>query len=401
MVKSLQGRLFLIDSIRTFGLGFFAIGFTLRAQSLGMDALDLGVLTTISVLVGILTTQLVDHLFHGKRLRLSLGFAGFAMVVTGAITALAPSRWWLYPAALLGFLPPLGGQYVAAVVEGRLAQTPVAHRTQVFAHYGLWVNIAGALGALSASVPSVLSLGTSFGLGVLAISYGALGLFVVACASGLTESAQTGELSLPADVFQVVDPKGAEHMSTINRLAVLFVVDASGSGVVTPTLVIFWLHAQFHMTTSSLAILYFVMAICNSLSFPLAAQIARRLGLLNTAVITHIPSSLLLVAVPFTHSASVASGLLIARAILVEMDVPTRQSYIASIVTPTLRARAAARTSMGKQTGRAIGPLVGGATLSALGAVAPFLIGGTLKIGYDLALWRSFRHVRLLEEDAH
>ncbi|MGC8480273.1 MAG: MFS transporter, partial [Acidimicrobiales bacterium] len=370
------------------------------AQSLGMGAFDVGVLTTISVLVGIVTTQLVDHRFRGQRLRVSLGFAGFAMMVTGVISACAPSRWWLYPAALLGFLPPLGGQYVAAVVEGRLAQTPAMQRTQVFARYGLWVNIVGAIGALSASVPTVLSLGTSFGLSVLAMSYGSLGLMIVACASGLVERSPISHRSISANALGETDPKGAERMSTINRLAVLFVVDASGSGVVTPTLVIFWLHAQFHMTTSSLAVLSFAMAICNSVSLPLAVKIARRLGLLNTAVVTHIASSLLLVAVPFAHSASVASGLLIVRAILVEMDVPTRQSDIASIVTPTLRSRAAARISIGKQTGRAIGPLVGGETLSALGAVAPFLIGGALKIGYDLALWRSFRHIRSVEEDA-
>jgi hypothetical protein len=100
------------------------------------------------------------------------------------------------------------------------------------------------------------------------------------------------------------------------------------------------------------------MAICHSISFPLAERIARKLGLLNTAVVTHIPSSLLLVAVPFTRSAAAASVILIVRALLVEMDVPTLQSCIASIVTPELRSRAAARTSMGKQSGRAMGSLI-------------------------------------------
>jgi hypothetical protein len=214
----MRRRLVLIDAVRAFGLGFFAISFTLCAQCFGMGALSIGVLTSVSVLIGIATTQVVDYLFHGWRLRLSLGFAGFAMTATGAIVAFAPTRLWLYPAALLGFLPPLGGQFVAAVVEGRLAQTPSADRTKVFASYGWSVNAAGALGALSASVPHLVSIGETFGLEILALSYSMLGLVIVLSASTLEDRVGSPAPDVVVQRAGSSDERGGKHRSTINRL---------------------------------------------------------------------------------------------------------------------------------------------------------------------------------------
>ncbi len=387
-----RGRLYLIEAVRTFAQGFFAISFVVAARSAGMSALLVGVLTTISVLIGIATTRYMEGAVSRHGPRVAFVGVGALMVATGSVMLLLPGEAGIALAALFGFLPPLGGQFVAAVIEGSLAQTPAAARTKVFARFGLLATVAGAAGSLFASFPALFGIGDGGAVSILTFLLIPLGVVIgvtgalvprVNPLSGARPKAETPAASGGVD--------GSQKL--INRLALLFTADASGSGVVTPTLILYWLHVHFHLSLPDLSLLYFGMDVLSALSFPLAERISRKVGLLNTAVFTHIPSSLLLVAVPFAPGAAIAATLLLARALLVEMDVPTRQSYIASIVPSSMRAQAASRTSMGKQAGRAIGPAIGGALLSSVGAVAPFLTGGVLKISYDLVLWRSFRQV--------
>ncbi|MDA8195806.1 MAG: MFS transporter [Actinomycetota bacterium] len=388
-------KLIAVDTLRQFGLGFFTITFAFKADQLGLSAFGLGIVTTLSVLISIAITRLVAERINGsKSIRKFLLAAGFLMAATGLLVGMASSIPELLVSAVFGFLPPLGGQFVTAAVEGQLSHTEESTRTETFAKYGFATSTAGAIGALAAALPHYLGATTSSSISTMNFIYAALGgaIVLISLTSSAIEEASHGLF-----VNNQVQSAYTDSDRKINRLALLFVVDSTGSGTVTPALIAFWLHQKYHMTLSHLAILYFVMAILNSISYPFAVRISRRIGLLNTAVFTHIPSSLLLIAVPFTGSQIVASLLLVARSLLVEMDVPTRQSYIASIVEPEFRTKAAARTSIGKQAGRAIGPILGGATLSGVGAVAPFLIGGTLKIGYDISLWRSFRRVKSID----
>lgn len=385
-------KLIAVDTLRQFGLGFFTITFAIKAQELGFSAFGLGVVTTLSVLVSIAITRFVGERIHGTTsIRTFLLLSGLLMAATGTLIGLTRGTPIFIATALLGFLPPLGGQFVAALVEGQLAHTVESKRTDTFARYGLATTSAGAIGALAAALPHYLGVSNTAAVSDLNLAYAIIGIAVALIAVTSSEIEDDNVVIMPVKVAEVIS---LESNKIISRLALLFVVDSTGSGTVTPALIAFWLHQKYQMTLSHLALLYFIMAVLNSVSFPLAARIAKRIGLLNTAVFTHIPSSLLLIAVPFSGSATIASLLLIARSILVEMDVPTRQSYIASIVEPSHRTKAAARTSMGKQAGRAIGPLLGGATLTGIGAIAPFLIGGVLKIGYDISLWRSFRRVK-------
>ncbi len=385
-------KLIAVDTLRQFGLGFFTITFALKAGQIGFSALGLGVVTTISVLVSIAITRLIgERIKQSSSIRTTLLLSGLAMAGTGAIVGLTKTTPIFVGAALLGFLPPLGGQFVAALVEGQLAHTDASKRTETFARYGFATTSAGALGALAAALPHYLGASSSGAVTAMNLAYSAIGIVVALLA--ITSRAITDDAT-PQVAAPITEEVSVESNRNINRLSILFIFDSTGSGTVTPALIAFWLHQRYQITLGHLALLYFVMAILNSVSFPLAARISKKIGLLNTAVFTHIPSSLLLIAVPFSGSATIASLFLIARSILVEMDIPTRQSYIASIVAPSLRTKAAARTSMSKQAGRAIGPLIGGATLSTIGAVAPFLIGGVMKIGYDLSLWRSFKQVK-------
>ncbi|KJE75467.1 MFS transporter [Ferrimicrobium acidiphilum] len=390
-----RAKLYLVDGVRTFGLGFFTIIFVIAARSAGMGALAIGILTTISVLVGIFTTRLVDWVVPRWGSRIPFASAGLLMAATGAVLLIFPGRLGISMAAVFGFLPPLGGQFVAVVVEGSLAHTPAARRTKVFATYGLIVTLAGASGSLFAALPGFLGFDTSQSVSVLTTCLVIFGAVVLLVSFLLPVDHLLGD---SADREEEAGDPSASRKALVYRLALLFVADAAGSGIVTSTLVLYWLHVHFRLALPQLSLLYFGMDILSAVSYPLAERIARKIGLLHTAVFTHIPSSLLLIAVPFVPNGAVAAAFLLARALLVEMDVPTQKSYIASIVPPSLRAFAVNRTSMGSQTGAAIGPIIGGAALSSLGNVAPFFLGGVVKISYDITLWRSFRRVKSAEK---
>ncbi len=390
-------------------MGYFSIIFVIIARNLGIAALGLGIVTGLSVAVGIGITHYLTLVAQRQGARIPLVISGLLMASTGVTVLLAHSVNVLYVGALLGFLPPNGGMFIGALVEGVFAQTPSDRRTKVFARNGLIVTSMGALGALFASFPTLIRMNEATGLRFLTALYLFLGLAIVVASANVVDSGSgvgavrsSGESAPAKESFVVTD--GADSSQTgsseaaINRLALLFVVDSAGSGVVASSLIIYWLRYHFNLSIVSLSLLFFGMDVLSGISYPLAERISRKVGLLNTAVFTHIPSSILLVAVPFAPAAVVASVLLLARSLLVEMDVPTRKSYIASIVKPEERRSAASRTSMGRQAGRSIGPVVGGYLLSNVSAVAPFLVSGVLKISYDLMLWRSFRAVRSRKE---
>lgn len=397
--------MFAADGIRSFAIGYFSIVFVVIARNVGIGALGLGIITGVSVAAGIAITHLLTMLTNRHGARVSLAVAGLLMLLTSVVVLVAHSVTMLFAAALFGFLPPNGGLFIAAITEGVLAQTPVQDRTKVFATNGLIVTVLGALGALFASSPLLIGVGETGGLRLLTGLYGVLGIAVTVVSLSILE---VGPPSLKTphsqsqeegnDGFVNLNALSSRSRSAINRLALLFIADSAGSGVVASTLIIYWLRVHFGLSVLDLSLLFFGMEVLSALSFPLAVKISQKIGLLNTAVFTHIPSSILLMAVPFSPGISVVAVLLLARALLVEMDVPTRKSYIASIVRPEERRIAAARTSMGKQTGRAIGPAIGGYALANLGAAAPFLLGGLLKITYDLTLWRSFRSVQSRDE---
>lgn len=397
--------MFAADGIRSFAIGYFSIVFVVIARNVGIGALGLGIITGVSVAAGIAITHLLTMLTNRHGARVSLAVAGLLMFLTGVVVLVAHSVTMLFAAALFGFLPPNGGLFIAAITEGVLAQTPVEDRTKVFAKNGLIVTVLGAMGALFASSPLLLGVREAEGLRLLTGLYGVLGLAVTVVSLSFLEvdppalkahHSQSQEAG--NDGIVNVDTLSSHSRSAINRLALLFIADSTGSGVVASTLIIYWLRVHFGLSVLDLSLLFFGMEVLSALSFPFAVKISQKIGLLNTAVFTHIPSSILLMAIPFSPGILVAAVLLLARALLVEMDVPTRKSYIASIVRPEERRIAAARTSMGKQTGRAIGPAIGGYALANLGAVAPFLLGGLLKITYDLTLWRSFRSVQSRDE---
>ncbi len=171
-----------------------------------------------------------------------------------------------------------------------------------------------------------------------------------------------------------------------------------GGRFLSSALIAYWFFQRYGTSEVHLAWLFFAARILNVLSHFAAAWIARRIGLLNTMVFTHLPSSIFLMLAPLAPTASIAAALFLAREALVEMDVPTRQSYVMAVVPRSSRTYASGMTNVTRNAGWAVGPLVGGIAMQHLALAAPLLIGGTLKIFYDLALYRSFRHLRSPEE---
>jgi predicted MFS family arabinose efflux permease len=205
------------------------------------------------------------------------------------------------------------------------------------------------------------------------------------------------ERAVPASGFtnDAVDPR---TRAVVRRIAGLFAIDSIGGGFLSSALVAYWFFERYGTTEVQLAYLFFAARILNVVSHLAAAWIARRIGLVNTMVLTHLPSSVFMMLAPAAPTAAVAAAFFLAREALVEMDVPTRQSYVLAVVPPSARTYASGMTNVTRNAGWAVGPLIGGSVMQHLSLAAPLFIGGTLKIVYDIALYRSFRHLKAPEE---
>lgn len=191
----------------------------------------------------------------------------------------------------------------------------------------------------------------------------------------------------------------ARSRRVVTRLALLFGLDSIGGGFLNSALIAYWFFRQYGMSEAQLAVLFFAARALNAISHLAAAWMARRIRLLNTMVWTHLPSSLFLIAAPAAPSAAAAAALFLAREALVEMDVPTRQSYVMAVVRPTERTFASGVTNVTRNVAWAVGPACAGAVMQHVALAGPLVIGGLLKIGYDLMLYGSFRHLRPPEEE--
>ena len=186
-------------------------------------------------------------------------------------------------------------------------------------------------------------------------------------------------------------------MST--RLALLFGLDSIGGGFLNSALIAYWFFLQYGTSEADLAVLLFAARVLNAVSHVGAAWLARRIGLVNTMVWTHLPSSLFLIAAPAAPTAAITSALFLARKALVEMDVPTRQSYVMAVVKPAERTFASGVTNVTRNVAWSVGPLCAAVVMQHVALAGHVVIGGALKIGYDLLLYRAFRHVRPPDEE--
>jgi predicted MFS family arabinose efflux permease len=268
-----------------------------------------------------------------------------------------------------------------------------ADRTKVFARYSLIGAIATSGGALAAALPDLLhrlGVGARPSLQAMLYLYAVLGLVGVACYRALPRAQH-------AEVKRAVAPLGASR-GVVYKLAALFSIDAFAGGFVAQSLVALWLFQRFGLSLSAASTFFFAASVLSAFSFPAAAWLAKRFGLVNTMVYTHVPSSLCLIAAAFAPSLVVVLALLLVRAALSQMDVPTRTSYVMAVVTPEERPAAASVTTVPRSLASSLSPALAGLMLGTPYAGLPFVICGVLKIAYDAALLLSFRHIKPPEE---
>ena len=269
-----------------------------------------------------------------------------------------------------------------------------AQRTAVFARYSLTGALAGACGALAASLPAIFSQATG-----VALLTAMQGMFVVyaaiACSAAFIYAGLPRALS--ADERRPAAPLTVSRRNVVT-LAALFSLDAFGGGFVVQSLLALWLYERFALSAAAAGMLFFWTGVLTAFSYLAAARIAKRIGLVNTMVFTHLPSSLCLIAIPFVPSLAGVVVLLFVRSALSQMDVPTRSSYVMAIVTPAERPAAASFTSVPRSLASAMSPLMAGYLLGASAFGWPLMIGGVVKIVYDLLLLATFRRIRPPEE---
>ncbi|HKE85045.1 MAG TPA: MFS transporter [Vicinamibacterales bacterium] len=390
--------LFATRSIRLFAYGGLSIVLVLYLVSLGLTESQVGLLLT-GILLGdtvislFLTTQ-ADRI--GRRPMLIIGAA--LMVASGLVFGFTAQFWLLLIAGTIGVISPSGQEVgpFGPIEQAALSQVVDARaRTEVFAWYTLAGSLATAFGALAAgalthALQSSRTPTDSYRAVVLAYACAGLvlGLLFQRVSSASESRATATTLSGIGRSRRVV-----------LKLSALFALDSFGGGFVIQSFAAYWFYLRFGVDPQTLGRLFFAANILAGMSALLASRLANRIGLVNTMVVTHLPSNVLLILIPLMPTLPLATLMLLVRFSISQMDVPTRQSYVMAVVDPHERSAASGITGVARTTGAALSPLFAGLLFAQPSLIAvPFFIAGTLKIVYDLLLFRAFRALTPPEE---
>jgi len=388
--------------LRSFGVGLLGVVLGIYLFRLGLSSLEIGFVIAAglagSALATVVTTLGADRVGR-KRFLVTLSLLS---AVGGIALTAAPRLPLLVLMAFVGMLNGTGTDRSAAfaldqaVVPGLDADTK---RTWNLALYNLFLDGGGSLGALAAGLPIFLQSRHAFSIlssyRAVFLGYCALCLMVAVIYASLSPAVEIGTPRAIQPIQTRIEP---ESKKVIAKLTALFSLDAFGGGFLTDALVAYWFFRRFGIGEQNLGLVFFAVHVLNAASHLGAAWLARRIGLVNTMVFTHLPSSLFLIAVPFAPSFKWAVVLFLGREALVEMDVPTRQSYVAALVRPGERTFASGITNLARNLVWAIGSGLAGVMMQVLTFSAPLLVGGVTKIIYDLLLYRSFRRLKPPEE---
>jgi MFS family permease len=384
---------------RSFAQSAVAVLIAIYLSLQGFSLVHVGTFLTVGAIGAALAAIVTGMLGDAVGRRLSLVLLSCLMALAG-ITLVMSERFLVL--AFAAFLGNLSG-FVSGGGTGPLEQailavsTPPRRRTDLFALGSIVGTIAGALGALASGVPTLLQ--RAFGLGALA-SFGPMFIAytVLTLITALLYSRLSCRVELPSGEARWTNPFTLPSRGRIFTLAGLCTVDSFGTGLIVQSLASYWFFTRFGLQPGSLGALFFASSVLTAISLWVATRLAQRIGLLNTIVFTHIPSSLFLIAVPFVPDAWMAIALWLLRAFFAQMDAPTSQSYTMAVVAPAEQTTMASATTVSRSAGLAAGPSVGTALWTAMGPSAPFIVGGAVKIAYDLTLWYLFRRVKPPEE---
>jgi MFS family permease len=388
--------------LRSFGVGLMGVILGIYLSRTGQTSLVIGLIIAVGLAGAALATVFVSLVADRVGRRSFLVILSLLSSVAGIALALSPGLPILAILAFVGMLNGTGSDRSAAsaidqaVIPGLASD---ARRTWKLAWYNVFLDGGGALGALAAALPILLqhhfSISVLHSYRLVFFGYFGLCLAVAALYFFLSPAVEVANATGLAPTKTKIAP---ESQKIVAKLTALFSLDAFGGGFLTDALVAYWFFRRFGVSEEGLGMVFFAVHILNAASHLGAAWLARRIGLVRTMVFTHLPSSLFLIAIPFAPSFKVAILLFLCREALVEMDVPTRQSYVAAVVLPNERTFASGFTNLARNVFWAVGSSVAGLVMQNLTFSAPLVIDGGMKVSYDLVLYRAFRKLRTPEE---
>lgn len=387
--------LYIARGVRGFGDGFAIIILPAYLSAIGFGPTQIGFVVSASLLGTALLTLTVGFVAARRDIRNLLLVGAALMFGTGLAFPNVDQLLVVLVVAFIGTINPSTGDLGVLVP---LEHAMLAHgasdqdRTHIFARYSLIGALSMAAGSLAAAAPDYFALAGVDGLSALKImfyAYAALGLLSVAIYRRLPHTHM--------DETRSAAPLGPSR-GVVYKLTALFSLDAFAGGFVVQSLLALWLFERFDMSLSAASLFFFWASTLSAFSYPVAAWLAKRIGLVNTMVFTHIPSSIFLILAAFAPNLVLALALLLLRSALSQMDVPTRTSYVMAVVTPAERAAAASVTAVPRSLASSISPAMAGALLATGFLGLPLIACGVLKIAYDVALLFTFRHVKPPEE---
>ena len=399
--------LFVSRFTRLFAYGALSVILVFYLVSLGLSETQVGVLLTLTLAgdmaISLLLTTRADRI--GRRRMLIVG----AILMTGAGVAFASTRNLLFLtiAGTIGVISPSGHEVgpFLSIEQAALSHVVSARsRTEVFAWYTLAGSLATALGALcggtAAGVVQKTCLSTSNSYRVVVLLYAVLGVALALVFTRLSSSAEVEPSAAEGRGVSRRDFLGVgRSRSVVLKLSSLFALDSFGGGFVVQSFSAYWFYLRFGVAPAKLGIIFFWANVLAGISALLASRLATRIGLVRTMVVTHLPSNVLLILVPLMPNLTLAVLALLVRFSISQMDVPTRQSYTMAVVQPEERSAAGGITGVARTAGAAISPIFAGLLFSRPALIdVPFFIAGTLKIAYDIVLYREFAAIRPPEE---
>jgi MFS family permease len=386
-------RLLLVGrALRAFTDGFVAILLPAYLLALGMGKWEVGLISTATLLGSALATLAVGQWGHRYPQRRLLLAAAWLMAATGLLIAGANAFWPLLLIAFVGTMNPSSGDVSVflPLEHARLAEAAQGDaRTSLFARYTFTGSLCAAIGALATGIPDLLTgqgMNHLQSMRIMFLFYGIVGIVIFFLYRRLPSPP-------PHEAVPPHAPLGPSRAIVI-RLAALFSVDAFAGGLIVNTLLALWLFERHGLSLAAAGNFFFWAGLATAASQLAAPWVARRIGLLNTMVFTHIPSSISMILAAFAPSLEWALGLLLLRSLLSQMDVPTRSAFVVAVVTPAERAAAVSFTTVPRSLAAAASPAIGGALLASGWLAAPIVASGILKIIYDLAIWRAFRQLK-------
>jgi len=365
--------------LRGFGFGFMAVVLGVYLERRGLRPAAIGAVLALGLLTASLYGLPAAVVAARVGRRPVLVVIGLLMALSGLALAAAGPTWLLVLAAATGMLGAASvdlGPFLALEQATLTESVSPARRNRAFGRYSLTGGLASAAGGLAAVLAS-----SPAGSRALVLLYAGLGLATAALALGLSKQVES---QVPGPLLSRASAR------PLAGLAALFAVDSLGGGFVVQAVIAYWLHVRFGAGITLLGPTLAAIALVQAGSYEVASRLADRIGLIRTMVFTHLPSNVLLLLVPLSPNLAVAVAILVLRFSISQMDVPTRQAYVASIVPPAERVAALALTGSVRGVAQAVGPVIAGAAIQSAAYGLPFLLAGLIKIGYDLTLFAAF-----------